>query len=89
MEKNIFSLTGSQIRTTFGVPYNIAVNPTQKTAVTHGSEGFIALGTILAEGNVSPEYAQPVLEKLYEAQCLFNQAVAMGWQNGTAAKGQA
>jgi len=36
-----------------------------------------------------PEYAQPVLEKLYEAQALFNSRIAMGWQNGTAAKGQA
>lgn len=89
MEKNIFSLASGQIRTTFGVPYSISVNPTQKTAITSGSEHFIGLATVLAEGNVAPEYAQPVLEKLYEAQLLFNQGVAMGWQNGTAAKGQA
>jgi hypothetical protein len=90
MEKNnIFNPTVGQIRSTFGLTPEVKPSTTQNAAIATASQHFIAIGTVLAEGKVSPEYAEAVLEKLYETKLLLNQAVLMGWDNGFGVKGQA
>lgn len=79
----LFSL--SSIKTLFGTP-SVKLGSTQVTAMNSINEHFVAIGTILAEGKVSPEHAEIAAQQLYVSSLAVGAAVTYGWNNGQPAQ---
>lgn len=82
MNPSLFSLAGGQINKTFtsNVP---ALSGAPVTALNGIGENFRAIGTAMVEGNISPEYGEFAVQKLYEAQLAVTAAIQHGWNGGT------